>query len=327
MADVELGKRRNGGMPDDIENNLLLKVRTKEGSELDLVLRRGGIVDDLKQEIIRRLELVDKNVRLIFSGKLLDPPTAPLNSFKLDNGSFVHAVITNKVPALSRSESPEVSPVRVTVDLRNLRGLDVLLIPGPQRNALSVDEVASLRLYFNEDIEDYAEEHMQRGAHESEEDFMFRAETEWAASQGPSSEFRFNVFGLAMQSALGNASHSSSGASAHASRHAHESDSHITSDQDNGTLREFMFGFFLGLMLGFMMIFCVWDRNVSKKQKVGILLGVIVQSLFTAMQQEQTAPKNNSGELHQSIENTNLGATIPGGSAAGPVTVIDESNS
>jgi len=284
----------------------------------------------LKQEIIRRLELVDKNVRLIFSGKLLDPPTAPLNSFKLDNGSFVHAVITNKAPTLSHAESPEESPVRVTVDLRNLRGLDVLLIPGPQRNALSVDEVASLRLYFNEDIEDYAEEHMQRGGHESEEDFMFRAETEWAAAQGPSSEFRFNIFGLAMHSALGNATHTSSatsGANTHALQYAHESDSHVTSNQDNGTLREFMFGFFLGLMLGFMMIFCVWDRNVSKKQKVGILLGVIVQSLFTAMQQEQATPKNQSGELHQSIDNSNLGVTLPGGSSAGPVTVIDESGS
>lgn len=323
MVDVEMGKRRNGILLDDVENNLLLKVRTKEGSELDLVLRRGGIVDDLKQEIIRRLELVDKNVRLIFSGKLLDPPTAPLNSFKLDNGSFVHAVITNKPPPVSQTDLFEEPPVRVTVDLRNLRGMDVLLIPGPQRNALSLDEVASLRLYFQDDIEEYAEENMHRGAHESEQDFIYRAETEWAASQGPNSEFRFNIFGLAMHSALRSESNSSSAASAHAQRHALESEIHSSGPED-GTVREFMFGFFMGITLGFMMIFCVWDRNVSKKQKLGILLGVMIQSLMTAIQQEQAAPKNQSGELHQSLHDNNLGVTTPD---APTISVIDESNS
>lgn len=312
---------------DDVENNLLLKVRTKEGSELDVAVPRGSLVEDLKQEIIKKLDVADKNVRLIFSGKLLDPPTATLNSFKLENGSFVHAVVTNKVPVLSQSELPEASPVRVTVDLRNLRGLDVLLIPGPQRNALSVDDIASLRLYFNEDIEEYAEEHLQRGTNESEEDFMFRAETEWAASQGPSSEFRFNIFGLAMQSALRSEAHATSDANLYTHRQTYESDSGIASYSDNGTLREFIFGFFLGLSLGFMMIFCVWDRNVSKKQKVGILLGVIVQSLFTAMQQEQVSPKHQSGELHSRLGDANLGMTTSGSSSSAPVVVVDESTS
>lgn len=324
MTDVEMGKWKNVNLADDADNNnLLLKVRTKEGSEMDLVLRRGGLVDDLKQEIIRRLELVDKNVRLIFSGKLLDPPTAPLNSFKLNNGSFIHAVITNKAPIVPNSEQPEESPVRVTVDLRNLRGLDMLLIPGPQRNALSVDEVASLRLYFNEDIQEYAEDNMQRGATESEEDFTYRAETEWAASQGPTSEFRFNIFGLSMQSpALANEANTSSGA--RALRQALESEINSTPNPDSGTNREFFFGFFMGFMLGFMMIFCVWDRNVSHKQKLGIMLGVLVQLLFTVMQQEQVnANKSQSGELHQSLDNNNLGTTLPG---APPVAVIDESS-
>jgi hypothetical protein len=196
MGDLELGNRGSGPVGND---NLLLKVRTKEGSEMDLVMQKGGLVNDLKQEIIRRLELVDKNVRLIFSGKLLDPPSAPLNSFKLSNGSFVHAVITNSVAhsnVVQREE--EAPPVRITVDLSNLRGFDVLMIPGPQRSALSVDEIAMLRLYFQEELADYSEEHMTRQSHESDEDFMYRCETQWATSQGPDSEFRVNLYGRSL---------------------------------------------------------------------------------------------------------------------------------
>lgn len=324
MSDVELISRGSGGASTEADN-LLLKVRTKEGSELDLILRRGGLVDDLKQEIIRRLQLVDKNVRLIFSGKLLDPPTAPLNSFKLSNGSFIHAVITNKQPALPPSERPESPQARITVDLSNLRGLDVLLIPGPHRNALTVDEVIMLRLYFQEDIAEYANENMLRQPNESETDFVYRAETEWAASQGGNSEFRLNIFGRSLsglQGLTGEPNSENNAGGARALRQAFDSELNNTPDPDSGTFKEFFYGFLMGFALGFMMIFCIWDRNVSHKQKLGILTGVLIQLLFTVMQQEQVNAKNKAGELNQSMSNNNLGITVPG---PPPVSVIDES--
>lgn len=315
MSNVELVNRGNGEA-----DNLLLKVRTKEGSELDLILRRGGLVDDLKQEIIKRLQLVDKNVRLIFSGKLLDPPTAPLNSFKLNNGSFIHAVITNKQASLPIQERPESPQARITVDLSNLRGLDVLLIPGPHRNALNIDEVGMLRLYFQEELLEYGNENMLRQPNESDEDFMYRVETEWAASQGPNSEFRVNIFG---RSLFGLQATDSTGAGARALRQALESEVNNTPDPDSGTFKEFFYGFLMGFALGFMMIFCIWDRNVSYRQKMGILTGVLVQLFFTVMQQEQANATNRAGELNQNMNNGNLGITVPG---PPPVSVVDESS-
>ncbi len=40
-------------------------------------------------------------------------------------------------------------------------------------------------------------------------------------------------------------------------------------------------GMCLGFLLGFMMIVCIWDRNVTQKQKCGILVGIILQGVFS----------------------------------------------
>jgi hypothetical protein len=88
-------------------------------------------------------------------------------------------------------------------------------------------------------------------------------------------------------------------------------------------MREFFYGFMLGFGLGFMMIFCIWDRNVSHKQKWGILAGIMLQIGFTAMQQGQGSNNTNqAGELHQSESKGNLGITMPG---PPPVSVVDQS--
>eukprot|EP00128_Syssomonas_multiformis_P007192 Colp12_sorted_trinity150504_noHs@29222 len=218
--------------------------------------------------------------------------------------------------SLPRSGSPLTSAI--------YEALDVLLIPGPHRNALTVDEVSMLRLYFQEDIAEYANENMLRQPNESEADFVYRAETEWAASQGGNSEFRLNIFGRSLsglQGLTGEGGESNTGG-ARALRQAFDSELNNTPDPDTGTFKEFFYGFLMGFALGFMMIFCIWDRNVSHKQKLGILTGVLVQLLFTVMQQEQVNAKNKAGELNQSTNNGNLGISVPG---PPPVSVVDES--
>lgn len=294
-GDVEMGCREQRSLGE--KENLLLKVRTKEGSELDFVLQKSNIVNDLKQAIIERLQLVDKNVRLIFSGKLLDPPNAALNSFNLDNGSFIHAVITNRSANSQVQQDTEGGriPTASRMDMSNLRGLDTLMLPGAHRSALSIDEVASLRSYFHEDIVEYARENLERERDETAVDFIYRCEGEWMAAQGPGSEFRLNLYGRSIfnlnpallnnSSVIDSASGGSSGAGARALRLAFSSDVNGTPTPELGTYREFFYGFLMGFALGFMMVFCLWDSNVSHRQKLGILCGLLVQMVFTLVQQ------------------------------------------
>jgi hypothetical protein len=49
---------------------------------------------------------------------------------------------------------------------------------------------------------------------------------------------------------------------------------------------DFIWGFAMGSMLGFIMIFCIWDRNISYKQKLGIICGVSMQLLVSFIQRQ-----------------------------------------
>lgn len=101
---------------------------------------------------------------------------------------------------------------------------------------------------------------------------------------------------------------------------------------DFSSLREFLFGFLMGSTLGFMMIFCVWDRNVTHKQKLGIIAGIMVQMLLGSMQQEQqtrhsvTSSPSSSTSLttvHSFPSATDGVALQPPSTTAVPVVVTE----
>lgn len=326
-GDVEMGSREHSCL--EGKEKLLLKVRTKEGSELDFTLQKSDIVNDLKQAITERLQLVDKNVRLIFSGKLLDPPNASLNSFKLDNGSFIHAVITNRsAHAQSQGEiDSERIPAASRIDLSNLRGLDTLMLPGAHRRALSIDEVASVRSSFHESIAEYTDNHMERARNETDVEYNYRCESEWMAAQGPNSEFRLNLYGRSLfgQHTTGD-NNEGNGAGARALRFAFANDLNGIPSPETGTYREFVYGFMMGFALGFMMVFCLWDSNVSHKQKIGILTGMLVQMLLTFLQGSQGAAGAAGGQHSSSTtSSSSAGAAGGGGGGGKDVPVIDGS--
>jgi len=52
----------------------------------------------------------------------------------------------------------------------------------------------------------------------------------------------------------------------------------------------FLFRFGLGIL----MLFCIWDRNVSHKQKLGILTGVSLHLIGGLMQQNRNQLGNSS---------------------------------
>ena len=283
-----------------------LRIRTKEGSELEIAVPYSGIVRDLKQEITDRLNLIDKHIRLIFSGKLLEPPDASLSLFKLKDGSFIHAVVTEKSQhtGINSPTLRSTSSSSNRIDMTNLRGLDALMLPGEHRSTLSLEEVASLRSYFQEDITEYAEDNIQRNQNESDTDFHYRCETEWMSVQGPSSEFRLNLYGRSLFTMnpallsierLGNEP-TSGGAGARALQLSYDNDmnGNGSSSIEQGTWREFACGALMGFGCGYMMLFCMWDRNISQKQKLGIFVGMILSLLLSMTMQEQAGRGSNS---------------------------------
>eukprot|EP00428_Durinskia_dybowskii_P062580 CAMPEP_0170388842 /NCGR_PEP_ID=MMETSP0117_2-20130122/18305_1 /TAXON_ID=400756 /ORGANISM="Durinskia baltica, Strain CSIRO CS-38" /LENGTH=344 /DNA_ID=CAMNT_0010644801 /DNA_START=52 /DNA_END=1086 /DNA_ORIENTATION=+ len=300
------------------ENDFMhLKVRTKEGSELEVELAKSGIVNDLKQAIISRLELVDKHVRLIFSGKMLEPPNAPLSLFKLNEGSYVHAVITNN--SQHNAASSQAPPIRSvpTVDMGNLRGLDTLMLPAQNRSTLSQDEVASLRAYFRDEIREYAEDNLERGPDEPERDFIYRSEEEWMAAQDATSEFRLNLYGrsifnmapgiLSIERMGVDPNGASSGA--RALQISYENDLN-GSPMDQGSMRDFFYGLIMGFGCGYMMLFCMWDRNISQRQKMGILVGMVLSLLLSMMMQEHQSGGDSKGLTGSSATGTDVSGGI-----------------
>lgn len=190
---------------------------------------------------------------------MLDPQSAKLSSFNnVQNGSFIHAVVSTAavsfaVPVSQPADiesGTELLQTRVGV---NPLGFDRLLAAG-----LSIDEVAALRTNFRGQIDDLATSVQQQTG---EDNLLYRGRLEdlWISSQGPYSEFSLNLPAI--------------------SSHLRQSDSEF-GEPLLGTHRDFVWGFIMGFLLGFFMLFCVWERHVSHRQKMGILLGVMIKTFM-----------------------------------------------
>ena len=83
-----------------------------------------------------------------------------------------------------------------------------------------------------------------------------------------------------------------------------------------GTNRDFVWGVMMGYLLGGIMLFCVWDRNISHRQKTGILMGVtlqIITSIILPPDQRQSA-QSQSQQAPGAVGTTGtaLPAPVPG---------------
>ena len=86
-----------------------------------------------------------------------------------------------------------------------------------------------------------------------------------------------------------------------------------------GTNRDFIWGVMMGYLLGGIMLFCVWDRNISHRQKTGILMGVTLQ-IITSIIQGQNVPDQRQSAQAQTqpapgavgTTGTALPAPVPG---------------
>lgn len=64
--------------------------------------------------------------------------------------------------------------------------------------------------------------------------------------------------------------------------------------------------------LGILMLFCVWDRNISQKQKLGILTGVFLHIM--------------GGLMQQSYDQQKVGGHVDQALAQNPTEIVFEEN-
>eukprot|EP01041_Mallomonas_annulata_P013736 gene13737-29212_t len=269
-------------------NKINLRIKPSNAGTNDFTLKANldDNVEDLGDKILLELDKEDKHIRLIFSGKLLQPPNSKLRDFNIVDGSYIHAVISNV--ASSPADAPPIAVPAPPIDPSLLRGLDRL-----QNDGLSIDEVAAIRSAFRPQLTTFSAT-VERETDEDNVTYMSRVEDLWMASQHADSEFSMNLPRSRLLPTHGLHNYSLFTADQPSVfRSSIEGD-----EAADGTMLDFVWGFAMGSMLGFMMIFCIWDRNVPHKQKVGILAGVATSLAMAVIQQKILVSKFNNNAIY-----------------------------
>jgi hypothetical protein len=204
-------KRSNG----DMRHNLTIDVNSANDRVSDVL---NGLWNHLRAQGIDERT---KQVRMIYAGKLLQPPNALLSSFNVTPDAFVHFVVSDVRPHDVQNEAGTSSGLRrASSGLRSLLGnVGTLLFtssnteshseeqdgendgqgqsgsPGDRRargldvlqatHNLTIEEIQSLRAIFQDDISAFS-----RGSENQDRGEM---ETVWLLNQGAGSEFMANL--------------------------------------------------------------------------------------------------------------------------------------
>jgi hypothetical protein len=273
-------------MSDNIEIFTINVKTTNNAETVSIEIHSNYTVGKLKELVAQAIHGENMNIRLISSGKLMVPDTALLNTFNLKLGSFVHAVVSKHTPETSSSSS-QSNPIQVPVVQAPItyRGFDRLVNSG-----LTIDEAAAMRTSFLPQIEEYITTHPPNDG-ENNTAYRYRMEEEWIALQGPTSEYYINL--------PRNVNSNSNALNININENASVAErirllmtarnsliaqnggiisqgttTNFNTIQNAGTGRDFVWGVLLGFAFGFLMLFCLWDRNISQRQRIGILVGV-----------------------------------------------------
>ena len=101
---------------------MFVKIKSGDTSEMEVDISEAETVDDLKIKLISLLKITGKRIRLIASGRMLEPGYKYLQSdFNVKSGAFIHVVVSENVahPTVSGSASAQSVP-NATI----YRGLD-----------------------------------------------------------------------------------------------------------------------------------------------------------------------------------------------------------
>jgi hypothetical protein len=208
----------------------------------------------MRDEILTRQELSSSthNVKLIAAGKLLLPLDAKITSFGLTEGAFIHAVV-GKIPipsTLSDSVDPGIHGEDADSDIPlAARGLDRLRYAPI---SMTRTQVETIRRGFRDSIAEFAVSSHPRRPDEDEAEHRFRVEEEWMRLQEEES-----IYAVRQQ-------------------HNQYQNEPADSEERLGSYSDLFYGFAMGVVLGIFMLIGIWDGTVSYRQKVGIIMGVLV---------------------------------------------------
>ena len=230
-------------------------------------------------------------IRLVYQGQLLEEDTTIFDS-GLVNDACVHCMVTEVV-------KKNLSSVIIPTDSDVFRGFGLL------RNAgYSDDEVEAIRLTYFPHVERYSNT-QNINSNEDPHHRWIRMEEDWMrmATRDTTSEFYLNV-GRHAGEHLG----SVGAVSGTTARTPPSNESPLTLLNDiqrrltstrinrrmtaaatrtvvvgenngqerEGTIGEFVVGFLLGFLLGVIMMFWLTENSLSKRQKVGVVCGVVL---------------------------------------------------
>jgi hypothetical protein len=285
-------------LPRDLLWAIHIRCASHHLKEFQIQISPDATLKQLTEHVVRFLQINEQqqSLRLIYEGKLLPEGCGNVVSSELKNGCFLHVAISPRrnqsSQSLQQHSSNEALPSgRALAQTNNnnnpsgpLRGLDILRGQNSlTTNLFTVEDVAVLRSYFSESIQQYAAAHSisRQIDEESPEEYRFRCETEWMAAQSPSSEFRLNITAI-------NNSHNSllfpggeqDRVNAIQRMTVFATD---TSSAEIGGVCDFIYGLSLGYLIGFLLVFCLFDRNVSYRQKLGLICGIILQFATNAL--------------------------------------------
>ncbi|OQS02579.1 ubiquitin family protein [Thraustotheca clavata] len=262
------------GYDQDIEHErvqdstmLSLRVKTLTEKPLNIDLAANTTIAKLKEVIKEKINAEGKFLRLIHQGKMLSDDNATLLSCHIKTNDFIHCAVSAAPPKCVVQQMAEQEEDDA-IAAGNRRGFDCL------RDRLSREEVQALRLYFYPQVSAMINQSEPRPG-ESAEDRIYRIEEEWMASQGPQSEFALNVRprqnGIILQT----------------QHRIDMPEMSLMTGENEGTQVDMIWGIAMGLILGFFMLFLLWERTIPRKQKVGIVIGVAMNLMLNVVQQKR----------------------------------------
>ncbi|KAF0698761.1 Aste57867_10619 [Aphanomyces stellatus] len=262
-----------------IVSMLHLRVKTLSEKPLNIEINATASVGELKEIIKTKSNAEGKFLRLIHQGKMLNDDKVCLLTCNIKQNDFIHCAMSNAPPksivqqvwsscamffphkALQLNQQEEIIE-----EPQHRRGFDCL------RDSLSREEVQALRLHFYPQVSAMISQSTAREG-ESVEDRIYRVEEEWMAAQGPQSEFALNVRPRAGMMEM------------HDSMHRIDMpDLALMVAENEGTTVDMVWGVAMGLLLGFFMLFLLWERTIPRRQKLGIVVGVAINLLLNFLQ-------------------------------------------
>ena len=299
----------------DITVNINETVKKLKLTILNKLTNHDNAVSETVSESVLQRDRSKQRVRLIYNGRLLQPDTKCIKDFNIEDKSYLHAVVSNLVDSNknnSRDDGDEGESINELSALNggnnsinndsgngDHTGLNRLL-----RNGFSAEEIQTLRFLFSVNIRGFRQFIPQRH-NETDDVYQLRLEEAFLESEN------ILMQNQSIASSLLRTTHNSANTinsivftdlgSNNGGVRTASSSSSTNNDEETGDQRDFWFGFLVGVTVGFIVLFCVWDRNISYRQKLGLLFGVAISTLLEMYSAERITSSSSSSSEYKSL--------------------------